>query len=120
MLSRKEKSVMKVIYYEAVKNDGTCLMRPIDILKGIPYTFEFSHESLMGVIDELELDDYYDYVESEKKGEKILVFNLHQKGHAFYREILSEKRVLYRKIYFTIGGVIASFILSLILKSFIR
>lgn len=116
MLNRKEKNVMKVVYYEAIKKEGTCLLKPIDILKRIPYKYEFSNDDLHTVIKELELDDYYDYVTTEKKGEEIYCFNLHQKGHAFYREILSEKRAVYRKIWFTLGGVVGAFILKWILE----
>lgn len=116
MLSKREKQVMKVIYYEAIKKDGVCLMLPIDILKGINYKYEFTREQVEQIIRELALDDYFDYETADKKGDITYCFTLHQKGHAFYREILSEKRAVYRKIWFTVGGVIGAAILGKILE----
>lgn len=118
MLNKREKLVMKVIYYEAVKrDDGVGLLAPIDILKRMPYTQEINLDKVDRIIEELALDDYFEVDAVEKKGEKLLCFTLHQKGHAFYREILSEKRAVYRKIYLTIAGVLLSFLLKLIIDA---
>lgn len=120
MLSKREKQVMKVIYYDAVKNDGVCLLRPIDILKGISYKYEFTSDQVKNIIKELALDDYFDYEEAVKKSESTYCFTLHQKGHAFYREILSEKRAVYRKVILTVGGVIGGAILAKIVELIVK
>lgn len=118
MLNKREKSVMKIIYYRAVmRSDGVGLLSPIEILRSIPYKYELASDDLNTIIKELALDDYFDYVVTEKKGEQIICFTLHQKGHAFYREILSEKRAVQRKVWFTIAGVIGGFILKEIITA---
>lgn len=108
---------MKVIYYKATANEnGACLLLPIDILKGISYKYEFTRDEVEDIIKELALDDYFDYEMADRKGEITYCFTLHQKGQAFYREILYEKRAVYRKIWFTVGGVIGASILGKIIE----
>lgn len=117
MLSKKEKAVMKAIYVESVKKNGTCLMRPIDILKNMTYKIEFPSEELTKIIKDLELDDYYEVIDTEKKGEKLYCFTLHQKGYAFSREILNEKRLIYWKIGVSVAVALGVFFFKLILDA---
>lgn len=117
MLNKKEKAVMKAIYYKSAQKDGVCLLRPIDILNDISPKIELKDSDLPGIIKDLELDDYYECVQSKKKGETVWCFTLHQKGIAFYREILNEKRWVYFKISFSIALIFAGFFLKLILDA---
>lgn len=118
MLNKKEKAVMKSIYYRSVdKQDGVCLMRPIDVLNDISPKIEIKGNDLNKIIRDLELDDYYEVVESKRKGETVWCFTLHQKGHAFKREILNEKRWVYFKISMSIAVAIGIFFLKLILDA---
>lgn len=116
MLAKKEKALMKVIYNEAVKNEGKCLIRPTDILKSIPYKLDFTRQDLAANLRGLALDDYYELIETEKKGEEIYCFTLHQNGYAFIREIQSEKRMIKFKIILTIAGSIGAFLLGRLLS----
>ncbi|MDR2635108.1 MAG: hypothetical protein LBC13_03890, partial [Clostridiales bacterium] len=40
-LSKKEKALMKVVYREAMMNNGACLLSPIDIFERLPLDLEF-------------------------------------------------------------------------------
>ncbi len=117
MLSRKEKVVMKSIYYEAVKKKGVCLMRPIDVMSNMTPKVEISCDDVDIIINALELDGYFDKIETSKKGETFWCFTLKQKGHAFYREILNEKRAIYFKISLSVAIAIGIFIFKLILDA---
>lgn len=117
MLNKKEKAVMKSIYYKSTEKSGVCLLRPIDILNDISPKIELDGNDLHSIIKDLELDDYYELIESKKKGETYWCFTLHQKGHAFYREILNEKRWIYFKISMSIALAIGVFFLKLILDA---
>ncbi len=117
MLSRKEKVVMKSVYYEAIKKNGICLMRPIDVLSNITSKVEITSSEVGEIIKALELDDYFEMLETSKKGETVWCFTLHQKGNAFYREILSEKRLIYFKISLSVAVAIGIFFFKLILDA---
>ena len=78
---------------------------------------EIKGNDLNKIIRDLELDDYYELVESKRKGETVWCFTLHQKGQAFYREILNEKRWVYFKISMSVALAIGVFLLKLILDA---
>lgn len=117
MLSKRDKTLMKVIYNEAVRNeDETCVARPVDLLKDIPYTSDFSCNDLESTVKALSLDDYFEYREIiDDDGEKAYFIKLHAKGHAFIREIESEQRAIKFKIILSVAGVIGTFILGKLL-----
>lgn len=117
MLNKKEKAVMKAIYYKATENNGSCLLRPIEILTYISSTVDIGSDELLPIIKELELDNYFELVESSRKTESIWCFTLHQKGHGFYREILNEKRLIYFKITLSVAVTLGIFFLKLILDA---
>lgn len=117
MLSRKEKAVMKAIYYQAVDRQGVCLMRPIDILTAMSTKVDVRADELADIVKALELDDYYELNASEKRSETYWCFTLHQKGFAFYREILNEKRWVIFKISMSVALAIGVFFLKLILDA---
>ena len=91
-LSKTEKAVMTEIYLQATKKGGTCLIRPIDLLTGIPYSVELKASELDTIIKNLGHDGFYDCIETNKKGEPYYCITLSKSGHAFRREIQREKR----------------------------
>lgn len=117
MLNKKEKAVMKAIYYKATESNGVCLMRPIDILTHISTKVDVRSEELEDIVNSLQLDGYYDLVNSKKNNETVWCFSLEQKGYAFYREIMNEKRWVTFKIAFSISLAVAVFLLKLIMDA---
>ena len=109
MLNKKESALMRVIYKKTTKNKGMCLIRPVDILIGIPYSLDFKEEDLEPTMRALEYDEYIDIVESDKKGDFYYCVTLLKKGFAFQRS--EEQRLRARrssivwKIILTLLGV---------------
>ena len=85
VLTKKEKSVMRVIYHEADKQSGACLLTPIDIFSQVPLDLDFEEHELDIALRNLEIDDYFDVTRSDKKGELVYCINMHKKGLQFAR-----------------------------------
>ena len=85
VLTKKEKSVMRVVYKEADKQNGACLLTPIEIFSQVPLDLDFEESELDVVLRNLEIDDYFDVTRSDKKGELVYCINMHKKGLQFAR-----------------------------------
>lgn len=85
VLTRKEKAVMRVIYQEADKQNGSCLLTPIDIFMRLPLDLNFEEDELDLILRNLEIDDYFDVTRSDKKGELVYCINMQKKGLQFAR-----------------------------------
>ena len=116
MINRVQKAVMTAVYNQAADKNGTCLIRPIDLLKSIPYGVKFDRDELPAYLRSLEIDDYFEVIETDKKGDKYYCFTLHQNGYAFIRQVKSEKRAVVFKIALTVAGACLSFAIGVILK----
>ena len=85
VLTKKEKAVMRVIYHEADKQSGACLLTPIDIFSQVPLDLDFEEHEMDIALRNLEIDDYFDVTRSDKKGELVYCINMHKKGLQFAR-----------------------------------
>lgn len=85
ILSRKEKAVMRVIYQEAEKKNGSCLITPIEIFEKLSLDLDIEESELDGILNNLEIDDYFDLIRSDKKGELVYCINMQKKGLQFAR-----------------------------------
>lgn len=85
VLTRKEKAVMRVVYHEADKQSGACLLTPIDIFSKIPLDLPIEENELDTALRNLEIDDYFDITRSDRKGELVYCINMHKKGLQFAR-----------------------------------
>ena len=95
MLNKKESALMRVIYKQTTKNKGMCLIRPVDLMVGIPYSLEFKAEDLEPTMRALVYDEYIEIVESDKKGNFYYCITLLKKGFAFQRS--EEQRLRARR-----------------------
>ena len=107
MLNKKESALMRVIYKQTTKNKGMCLIRPVELMAGIPYDLEFRAEDLEPTIKALMYDDYIEIVESDKKGDFYYCITLQKKGFAFQRS--EEQRLRTRR-----SSIIFKILLALI------
>ncbi|NLZ25525.1 MAG: hypothetical protein GX891_03595 [Clostridiales bacterium] len=98
VLSKKEKAVMRYIFTEATKSKGVCLLRPIDIMQNLPYELDYEENEVESILKALELDDYFDITETDKKGEFFYCITLQKRGLAFARDEATFKRKLRSKI----------------------
>ncbi len=117
MLSKKETMIMKAIYFKAIKSEGKCLMTPTELLEKIPFSKSFNREDLEPCLKTLVLEDYFELIDTERKGERVFCFTLHQNGYAFARQIESEQRMIKLKIILVVLGAIASAILTRIIAA---
>ncbi|MBP5404734.1 MAG: hypothetical protein J6Y74_02165 [Clostridia bacterium] len=107
MLNKKESALMRVIYKQTTKNKGMCLIRPVDLMVGIPYSLEFKAEDLEPTMRALVYDEYIDLVESDKKGDFYYCITLLKKGFAFQRS--EEQRLRARR-----SSIISKVLLALL------
>ena len=117
MLSKKQKLLMKVIYSHAIRKEGVCLIRPIDLLKEIPLSSDFRRDELESNLKALVTEDFFEMITTDKKGEEYYCFTLHQNGYAVIRQIKNERRQIIFKIALTVAGAVLSFVIGMILRS---
>lgn len=118
-LTKKEKAVMRYVYNAATKNKGTCLVRPCDILSNISYDLEFGAGELAPTLKNLELDDYFELTETDKKGELYYCINLRKRGLAYARAEASFKKKLIFKIAITVICAVITGIVGWLIKYFL-
>ena len=119
MLNRKTKALLRVIYDRAIRKDGVCIAKSVDLLSEIPYKIEFLREDFEPSMKALMMEGYFEAVETEKKGEMYYCITLLQGGYDFSRQIASEKRAIKFKVVLTVCGVIGSLILPRIISAII-
>ncbi len=116
MLNRKEKIVMRFIYDEC-NNKESCLLPFEKLFSFVNERKDIDEQELNKILTDLEYDDYFDVIYSERKGEKFICITMHNKGKGFLRELKQFKRTLYFKIALSLGGAVLAFILTKILVS---
>lgn len=118
-LNKKQRAVMEVIFREARKKDGLCILTPDDILTGIPYKTEFSEEELPATVNSLKLDGYIEYEEATKKGEKVYCITLTTAGEGYEREKKRDRIKVYKKLAVVVGTAILGVIIKQIVSAII-
>ena len=116
ILTKEEKAVMRLVYDVAVKNNGMCLLSPLQIFEGISLDGEIKEEELWTILKNLEIDDYFDVTPSERKGELVYAINMHQKGLAYARVEKAFKNNLAFKIGLTVGLACLSALIAVSLR----
>lgn len=116
MLNKQENEVMKAVY-DMCDGKGSCLVSPLEIMSILPEKKGYTPEKIDAILRTLELDDYFDLIESERKGEKMYVITLHANGEAYDRTRLQVRRSVAFKIGLSVAGAVVTFVVGLILKS---
>lgn len=116
MLSKRESEVMNAVY-TLCRNGGVCLISPAELLSLLPPKKKYTEEQVEKILGELALDDYFQLLSSERKGEKMYVISLHASGYAFQRYTLQQKRDLVLKLGWAIASAVIAFLVGVILKS---
>ncbi len=119
VLTKKEKNVMRVIYQAANKQNGTCLLSPIEIFEKLPLDLEYEAAELDTIMSNLAIDDYFDLTRSDKKGELVYCINMKQKGLAFARVERAFRSNVTFRFWLTIALAICSALVSMGLKELI-
>ena len=119
VLTKKEKAVMRVVYHEAEKQGGSCLLTPIEIFSQIPLDIDIEENELDITLRNLEIDEYFDLTLSDRKGELVYCINMQKKGLQFARvERAFKSNVMFRLLFAvctaTVGALVGMGIRALI------
>ena len=115
MLTRQEGEVMNAVY--ALCHDkGLCLVSPSELLAMLPVRKKYTEDSLEKILSALALDDYFELLSSERKGEKTYVISLHSSGYAYKRCSQQRKRDLAMRIIWAVASATIAFLVGWILK----
>ncbi len=115
MLNKRENEVMRAVY--ALCHDkGVCLISPSELLSMLPPKRKFTEGQIEKILAELALDDYFELLSSERKGEKMYVISLHASGYAYERCSLQQRRDFAVKLGWAISSAVIAFLVGVILK----
>ena len=115
MLNKRENEVMNAVY-TLCHEKGVCLISPTELIDILPLRKKYTEEGLEEVLHQLALDDYFDLLFSERKGEKMYVLSLRTKGQAYKRCSIQQKRDVAVKMLLAVVSAVVAFVVGLILK----
>lgn len=115
MLSKRENEIMNAVY-ALCHEKGVCLVSPAELLALLPLRKNYTEENLEELLRQLALDDYFELLFSERKGEKMYVLSLRTKGQAYKRCSIQQKRDVAVKMLLAVVSAVVAFVVGLILK----
>ncbi len=115
MLNKRENEVMRAVY-TLCRDKGVCLVSPSELLSMLPQKRKFTEGQIEKILDALALDDYFELLSSERKGEKMYVISLHASGYAYQRCSLQHRRDSAVKVAWAIGSAVIAFLVGWLLK----
>ena len=115
MLNKREYGVMKRVY-ELAGSGGVCLATPKELLDGLPTREKWTEEGLEKTLLDLKMDNYFDMLYTDRKGERTYVITLRAAGQAFERSALQAKRSVTVKLVLAVVSAVVAFLASWILK----
>lgn len=115
MLNRRENEVMNAIY-ALCHEKGVCLISPAELLDLLPAKKRYTEAQLEKILEELSLDNYFELLSSERKGEKMYVISLRANGFAYKRYYVQMRRDVAVKLFWAITSAVVAFAVGLFLK----
>lgn len=115
MLTKRENDIMRAVY-ELTHETGICVVSPAELLANLPQKKKYNEEQIDRILQELALDDYFQLLSSERKGEKMYVISLHPYGYAYKRFMIRQRRNTLLKFAWAIASAVIAFLVGLLLK----
>ena len=115
MLNKRETEIMNRVY-ELCRDKGVCLISPTEFLATLPPRRKYTEAQVEGILNELALDNYFEILSSERKGEKMYVISLRANGYAFKRCFAQMRRDAIVKMLWAITSAVVAFLVGVILK----
>ena len=115
-MSKSENEVMAAVYSLCDGTEG-CLVSPLDILAVMPSKRRVDPDELEAILNTLHCNGFFDLIHSERKGEKMYVINLKERGFAYNRTRRQKQRDVSYKIFLAFIGALATFVFGIILKA---
>lgn len=117
-LNKKEKILMESIYNVAASS-GQCILTPTEILKIVPYKYDFRQEDVETTLDALRLEGYFEYDKAFKKDDMVYCIVLKDKGKAYLRDKKVARKNLYIKIIITVSCAVLAYLIKVLVGSII-
>ena len=102
--------------YTLCEGKGICLISPTDLISLLPSRKKYTEEQVEKILGALALDDYFELLASERKGEKMYVISLPASGYAYKRCSLQQKRDVALKLGWAIASAVIAFLVGWVLK----
>lgn len=115
MLNKRENEVMRTVYSLAHEK-GICLISPSELVSLLPSRKKYTEEQVEKILGELALDNYFELLSSERKGEKMYVISLRTNGYAYQRCSVQQKRDVAVKLLWAIASAVVAFAVGVVLK----
>ena len=114
-LNRRESEVMNAVF-ELSDGKERFLVPQYELMAALPARGKYDETALETALKSLALDGYFDYVESERKGEPVYVIHMNTAGLSFRRRDRQRRRaVMFRWGVAAIGAVI-TFLVGILLR----
>ena len=115
-LSKRENAVMGAVF-RLSEGKERFLVAPYELLALLSPRLKFDEEKLYRALRSLELDGYFELIESERKGERVFVIIMHDAGRSFQRSDAARRRRVYYKIALTLLCGALSALVGILVKS---
>ena len=93
------------------------LVAPYELLSVLPPRQKFDEEKLFRALRSLELDGYFELIESDRKGERVFVIIMREAGLSYRRSDALRRRRMYYKIAVTLLCGALSALVGILVKS---
>ncbi len=93
------------------------LISPYDVMALLPSRLSFDEEKLTKTLNALALDGYFEFIESDRKGERVYVVHMKEAGLSYRRSDALRRRRLFFKIFVTLLCGTLSALVGILVKS---
>lgn len=118
-LNRKENEVMRAVF-DLSGGKERFLVTSYELIAALPTKGGYDEETLERLLRALELDGYFDFILSERKGEKTYVIHMREAGLAYRRSDIQRKRGLMFKFGVAVVSALVTFFVGLLLKLIVK
>ena len=84
---------MQIIYDKMSESQKAVIMTEDEIFCKIPKKAKIDLGDMRNILRQLAIDEYFELIHTEKKGEPVMVITLKKKGIAFERGLVQQKRI---------------------------
>ena len=116
VMNKKERAILRLLYDKCTKNNGSCILAPLEMLSAIPLDIEMRRDELEPVLRVLEVDEYFEMTLSTRKGEKVYCFTLKHKGLNIKREEQKAQKEVVKKVMLALLGAVVTFLAGQLLR----
>ena len=115
-LNRRENEVMNAVY-DLSGGKERFLLSPYELTAVLPANRKYDEESLERALRSLSLDGYFDFIQSDRKGEKTYVIQMREAGLCYRRRDYQRKRGLVFRILVAALGAVVTFLVGVLLRA---